>query len=435
MSATEATDGARATTATEALARYIPTPVRDGLDRLATLERRSGGRASIVAGAVLVGLLLVLQTVAYMGNRHYTRFSDLAMLGSQYAQRIGQQDLAVDPHGIGYDGQFYYYIASDPTLVVRCAHDTAGCPIDDPALRSSRILYPITARIVALNQPVLVPYTLYLVNFVAILVTVVLVGFVCVKAGASGWLGAAAGLFSGMVLGLLRDLADPFAVMWAVLAVWLLVKRRYLLAAAAVAAALLTREQLLLFLPLLFVPLVVERRWRTLAQCALIALTPFVAWQLVLRVVYGRWPLLSSVGSASAGSDKVLPLPFAGLLVNHGGGEFRTIVVFVAIPIAFTALVAALALRERGPRSLLVDTLPAVVLLYCLAISLTSPAQWAEIWSPARLAAPGVVLGVVVAGQSRQLPRALTLLYALAVASFGIVISLSALAPAALNFR
>lgn len=167
----------------------------------------------------------------------------------------------------------------------------------------------MTARVLAFGQANLIPFVLLLINFAAILITAVLVGRMAVEMGASRWLGAAAGLFTGEVLAFVRDLNDPYAVMWLVLAVYLARKERWIWCALAVAAALLTREQLIVVVPFLALPLIAQRHWRTLALCAAVALVPFVTWQIILRIQYGTWALLNG-DSRTAG---LVPIPFEGL--------------------------------------------------------------------------------------------------------------------------
>lgn len=57
---------------------------------------------------------------------------------------------------IGYDGQFFYYIALD------ARH--AASYTDDPVYRYRRIGYPVTAWLLAFGQAAWIPYTLILVN-------------------------------------------------------------------------------------------------------------------------------------------------------------------------------------------------------------------------------------------------------------------------------
>ncbi|HEV7127017.1 MAG TPA: hypothetical protein VGN32_06200, partial [Ktedonobacterales bacterium] len=277
-------------------------------------------RLAPLGPVVVVALMLILIGNLMAATLHYSRLSDFARIGTRYGQHAGAQGLAVSE--LGYDGQFFYYLAVNPHIVAGCAQSMVACPLDVPPERSQRILYPLVARLVALGQPSLVPLALLLVDLVAVLVTVALVGQLCVAAGASRWLGAAAGLFAGEVFGVLGDLSDPFAAMWLVVAVWLARKGRPLLSALAVAAALLTREQLIFVLPLLAVPLLARRRWTTLGWYTLLALAPWLAWEVYLRALYGVWPL-----TASAGTAGLVLAPFGGLWSTFAQPAFWSVVV------------------------------------------------------------------------------------------------------------
>jgi len=347
---------------------------------------------------VVAVVLLLLARAAYIkqGFNSLAGFSDI---GARYGQIAGVRSLAIN--ALGYDGQFYYFIARDPGVIAGCAHNAPSCPLDYlREVRSERILYPLTARALALGQPALLPFTLLLVNFLAILITTLLVSLLCRAAGASPWLGAAAGLYCGETLAFLRDLTDPFGVMWMVAAVYLLRKKRPLLAALAVAAALLSREQLVFYVPFLAIPLVVHRQWRTLAWSAALALGPFLVWQVVLRALYGSWALTADAGAAS-----LVPVPFGGLWQERNTGDFKLVVAAVAVPLVATVVVAVVALRRNRLRSLLSDPLPAMVLVYCFLFSLTYWFNWSDIYAPSRLAAPGIVLGAVVTPATPRLLR------------------------------
>lgn len=321
-------------------------------------------------------------------------------LGVVHAVRAGDQAEAVAM--TGYDGQFYYYIAQNPGVLLTCAPSHIHCPIDGAALRGQRIFYPLTARLLALGNAQALHVVLFLINFAAILLTALLVGLMCVVAGASRWLGAAAATYCGLLQGLLRDLADPYAVFWTVLAVYLLRKNRPLWCAAAVAAALLTREQLVLALPLLALPLLAHRRWGTAALFLGIALGPFIAWQTALRAIFGQWGL-----QASLATTRGVHWPFAGLWAQRATSEFGDMVIFVAVPLVAAALVALVWMWQRlrryqqeplrAVRALALDPVPLIVLSNAALASLTAAHEWEGTWASARLVAPVVVLAVLVA--------------------------------------
>jgi hypothetical protein len=333
-------------------------------------------------------------------------------VGRLWSSKIGDQASAVAPQG--YDGQFFFYMAQNPGIIAKCSRGWVDCPVDAQPLREERILYPMTARLLALGNSDWLHVMLFLIDFASILVTVFLVGELCVAAGASRWLSVAAGLFCGVLLGLLRDTADPYGVMWAVLAVYLMRKGRPLWSAVAVAAALLTREQLVLVLPLLCLPLLADRRWRTAILFLGIGLTPFFLWQLQLYRLFGRFGLTESSAAVHG-----VQLPFQGLLQNYGNSTFGTTVVFVAIPLVAAFGIAAYWTVQHGPRALLHDPLPLMTAAYAVLATLTSSAEWIDPFASGRPAAPGVVLAVVVAcGVSPRLRNSYVLLLCATVLVF-----------------
>ena len=322
-------------------------------------------------------------------------------IGYRWSARIGDTAEAVAP--AGYDGQFYYYMARDPGIIAVCAQGRVHCPIDASPLREQRIFYPMAARVLALGNPDWLHATLFLLDALAILITVFIIGLLCIQAGASPWLAAAVGLFCGELLGIVRDLADPFAVMWLVLAVYFLRKNQPLWCAVALAAAALTREQLVIVLPLFLLPWLVQRRRRTTLLVAVVAFIPFIAWQTALYLLYHRIGLTASLNTTSG-----LRFPFRALWEHRADPRFGPIVAFVAIPLLVTLLLALLVafrlLRQRGPRALLADPIPLIVLLYALLATLTGPLEWEDILSSARLITPIVALTIILAAKALPAP-------------------------------
>ncbi len=311
-------------------------------------------------------------------------------LGRMWSTPIGEQGQSVAISG--YDGQFFFYMAQNPGVIINCSHIAGHCPIDANPLREERILYPMTARLLTLGNADLLHPVLFLIDLAAILITVFLVGLMCVEAGASKWLSVAAGIFAGEVMGLLRDLAEPYAVMWAVLAVYFLRKNRPLWCAVAVAAAVLTREQLILVLPLLALPLLARRRFGTLLLFLAISLGPFIAWQVELHRIFGRWGLTESLADTRG-----LHLPFQALLSHHSNSQFGVTVVFAALPIIVSLLLVLGWIRSHGPRALFADPVPVIALIYGVLATLTAYAEWGDIWASTRIVAPLAVLGILIA--------------------------------------
>lgn len=367
-----------------------------------------------VVALAMAGLAAVRYAVqGYGGHQGLAGFADINRVEGA---RLGLERYAIASN-IGYDGQFFFFLAYRPSFIFTCPRGPALCSTNEPAFRWQRVLYPLTARALALGHPDLLGGALLAVNFLAILVTVALVAQMAVEAGASRWLGACAGLYTGEVLGFLRDLADPFSVMWLVIAVYLFRKQAWRWGALSLAAALLTREALALVVPVLLVPLLFQRRWLVLIESALLAFGPFVAWQAVLKHLYGRWPLIAADPQAA----KLARFPFEGLLhVRNTTSDFTLMLIFVGVPMCIGFVIALRAVWQHGPLHLLADPLPAFVVVYLGLVSMTYWFNWADIWAPTRLAAPGLVLAlVVVAGL-----RAPTLRI-----SYAAILALSVLSP------
>ncbi|MEO7000313.1 MAG: hypothetical protein ABI068_00710 [Ktedonobacterales bacterium] len=360
-------------------------------------------RPSLLLSLMLVTLVTLTAIIAYYHIERYqsrlgaygfpSTLVGLADLSDWGAKAIGQPQLGVNP--IGYDGQFYYYLAYRPAIIVECSQPHFDCPMYTPDLRMQRILYPMTAWALSLGgQPGLLPFALPLINLIAILVMCWLIGQLCLDAGFSRWPAIIAALFCGNVLGAMRDLGDPFAVMWVIVAVFLMYRKHYLWAAVAVAAALLSREALVFFLPFLALPLLAQRRWATLLLHALIGYAPFVAWQLTLHLLYGGWPLITQ----DNGAAKPVLIPFSGLLsLRHENTRFPLLLFGAGIPLAFAMVLCVKRVWDAGPRGLLHDPLPLMAFIYGLLYSLTYYFNWADLWAAGRLSAPGVMLGALVA--------------------------------------
>jgi len=185
-----------------ALARQETEPRRLGLQRrLGALGPRA------IAGVVFLVYSLVL--MAFIAAGHDPR--NLEMQGRRFVALCGAASgvIRLDPGytypggDIGYDSQFYSYIALDPLH--------AAAHIDDPGGRMGRIIYPLVARLLAFGQPVLIPWTLIAVNWLAIAGGTWLAALWLARRGVSPWWALIYGLSSGLCLSFTLDLTEPLA--------------------------------------------------------------------------------------------------------------------------------------------------------------------------------------------------------------------------------
>ncbi len=117
---------------------------------------------------------------------------------------IGRQfDPAHGTYEMGYDGQFAYQIALDPS--------GAAPYLDIPAYRYQRILYPMLARLLALGNPTAIPWTLILINLASLALGTLATEKILAAHGHSRWYALAYGAFAGLLLSLRHDLTEPLA--------------------------------------------------------------------------------------------------------------------------------------------------------------------------------------------------------------------------------
>lgn len=251
----------------------------------------------------LVGLLATLSAALFCVLR-------LVRLGGGAGRFIvaGQPftDPATVPGGIpvlangGFDGQFFYRLALDPTSVGMGRSNGISF---DYGVRGGRIGYPVLSWLVSLGgRPSLVPTAMIVVNVVAVGVLAWVAAHLALDHGrAAVWGLAIAGYWGfGIVLG--RDLAELVAAA-AVFGVILLVGRgRYWWAGVVGVVAVSTREQAVLTVAMIAIGVAIVE-WRrggprgaalAVAKVSILPAIAFVAWQSIVAHVIGELPASSS---------------------------------------------------------------------------------------------------------------------------------------------
>ncbi len=220
----------------------------------------------------------------------------------------------------GYDGQFAYYMALDPS-----PRQVAPL-LDTPAYRYQRILYPLLARLLAFGSQHAIPWTLLGVNLLAhALGTAALALWLHGRGIWPGFALTYAG-WAGLVSGVGLDLNEPLAFAL-VAASWLSSTRgRSGWAAVLMAAALFTKETAILFWAALLIGEVFGRRRPRLIGGLVLAGALFGAWQVWLHAIWGAFGLAS--GGAMATPFEWIPL--MGLW-RIGGASLPALGLFLAI--------------------------------------------------------------------------------------------------------
>ena len=257
------------------------------------------------------------------------------------------------PNVGGYDGQYYYYIALDPAK--------ARYYMDQPTYRYTRILYPITARLLALGQPELVPYSLILINWLAIAGGTLAVAAWLRRRRVSPWFALVYGLFPGLFISLQRDLAEPLAFGLTAFGVYLLAckgNHRVIWAGLTFGLAALTRETTVIFPAIYGLGMLLhrsgpsegallsdsERNRRDAKTLLAMALAPIAIYKLFLVI----WLAGGTAGMAAA----MLPalVPFAGFTSWPLNASRINELISVIIPGIVCALAALWKFRSRGNR-------------------------------------------------------------------------------------
>jgi len=344
----------------------------------------AGSVATVLRPSVVVGVLYVVLIAVVAITQHYTVI-DFVHIGTVWANH--------DPSGTwGYDGQFYYQMATDPLH--------AYLYMDNPAFREQHVFYPVVVGILSLGQKALVPYMLLFVNIVALVVSVEVVARLLVKYGFSPWFSLAIGLYFGQTAGLLFDTAEPFTYGLVCVGIWLVMeKERFGPAALLMGLASLSREIAVIF-PIGYACVYfLAKKWRVCAQFILLGILPLLAWLLCLRLIYGQ--------SGVTFTQPFEHVPFAGIF-DHADApkKFPLLLLLMFLPtLAGWVLVIVEffrnILRQEGPFLQRFSPVYLVLVANLVMITFLNHHSFDELISCGRIAT-GLVLSVLLYGMSTR---------------------------------
>lgn len=314
----------------------------------------------------ILAVSISLIYVAFILTQNHGDPLAFAVIGTKFSQGL--------PSGsIGYDGQFAYQIALSP------AH--AAPFIDVPAYRYQRILYPILAKMLALGIPALIPWTLIVINVLAIGVGTWATERILISLGVSRWYALAYGFYGGQFLVLRTDLTEVLAQTLVQLAIFAWLKKRFRWMIFAFAMAALTKETTLIFATAFGLYFLWKRDWRAAVKLSLAGI-PFVLWQLILWQWFGSF----GVGSGGAGATAFSVIPLGGWLWMIGVSIPAFIVVSLAVlPLSIFPALAGLWLSVRSISAKLMHPLVLSLLLNSAVILFLPASTFREPAAMARL--------------------------------------------------
>ena len=207
--------------------------------------------------------------------------------------------------GVGYDGQWFFYIAHDPLL--RAPNPETY--LDLPAYRYARILYPTLTWMLALGQPAAIPWALLAVNLLAGLLGTVAALDIVRYLGANRWLAVGFAFSPPMLIGISAYLAEPTSLALVTVGVALAIRGRHWPAGLALMLSVLAREPSIL-VPVGFGLYALARLdWRR-AAAYLLPLSVPILWHISILARLGALP--------SAQSPSNFGVPFGGAYYRLG---------------------------------------------------------------------------------------------------------------------
>jgi hypothetical protein len=369
-------------------------------------------------GPLIVALAVYLAAVGVQLSRYDGDPTGFVQFGSEAAGSIGPPpDAYVLADTIGYDGQFYYVLATSPTI---------GAHVQEVfeafEYRAQRIAYPALAWVLSGGGSESgLPWALLAVNVAFALLATAAAGAWLRARGWSGWLALAVGLTPGVLLTILRDLTDVVGLGAALGALWAWSERREGLTAGALALAVLARETMLIL-----VAVVAFDAWRRRRQgertthpalLVLPALACFAAWEIYATSRFDGeipWTTAPSDLWQAPGVGVVSALPE---LLDQSAREAAWDLTYLVLCAAAVVAAVVAVRRDRGPEALFCAGQAAIVVLL-------GEVFWTDHWSFTRVTAP-LFASLLLAGVSSRTRSATAIACAAAV--------LTLLIPAALN--
>ena len=270
-------------------------------------QRRLAGPA--LAGGVL-GAIFLLATLAQGGFSATWPFN----VGERFglASELAERGIHVTAQpGVGYDGQWYLALATDPLLRGGIADH-----FDNPRYRAGRPFQAWAGWLLAAGRPGLIPAALLVIGPLAAALGAAATAGVATAFGRSRWWGAGFVLVPGVAVGIAAVTSEPLALALAVLGVVLLLADRPVTAGLAFAGAALTKESYLAFAVAAAIHLLLEpatdarrRGMGRLARAGMVLLPGLAGLAVWWVYLVGRLP---SVPGQPDNAGSALGVPFSG---------------------------------------------------------------------------------------------------------------------------
>jgi hypothetical protein len=300
---------------------------------------------AVAAVSIIAYALLILYSIAPYGFN----VSSLIRFGTAHAffdPAALEPGLVVfnDPElgGVGYDGQFYYYVIKDFFM------GEEG--ISNP-FRSQRILYPLLSYVLAFGRADLLPYSMPAVNLLAIAISAMLLWRLFDRGDTRAETLALYMLNIGFLIAFFFNVATPLCIGLAVAGAYFYFREMPWPAALMLSLAMLAQENAAIVIAPLCLWLVWQKEWRAAFVIAT-SMVPWAVWQAILWNKYGMLPMSMSGGHFT--------IPFVGMISQvasfrlPGGfiGNLREPSVYPFMAFVLALLVVGIGEMKKKPSEL-----------------------------------------------------------------------------------
>ncbi|MFH0787266.1 MAG: hypothetical protein V2B13_06580 [Pseudomonadota bacterium] len=325
-------------------------------------------RGMVILLLVALTFLSILFLYSLKFNRNITGFM---VIGDYFkAPQIWTSQTLIHKNSVGYDGQFYYFIAHDPFILGQ-SYDH----IDFPAYRYQRIIYPLTAWVLSLGQPPWIPYMLVAVNLFAVLVGTYFIILLLEFYGRNPWVSLFYPALWGFLLCLLRSLPEPLAITFVVMAVFFYLKGKTLCQVISLSLAALTQETTLLVSIAFFLYFFWKRDLKR-SLYMVFSIFSYLVWQLYIHF---RFQTFSFIG----GTKNFSP-PFLGITEKFHSLSQGSLSYEIIAELLFLFLISVLIITALYDIFKYYSPLTLSFLGYALMTALLNHLIWVEPWSYAR---------------------------------------------------
>lgn len=307
---------------------------------------------------LIVALFYLIYILVYLSRFEFNPSAtiELSEASLKYYNGVLPKNLIVHTSDVGYDGHFFYMMATD------LLHNR----ILIPAYRHQRILYPLLAYVLAFGNINLFPSTLILINYLSVILGTYILLLILKKYKANLYLGFLWAFNVGFFICIARDLCAPLLFLFILLAAYNLEKKCFYLSSLFLLFAILTKESAVIIILPLLVYFVLRKDFKKIFIYCL-PLAALSIWQMLLFIKFGDIPLFENLERVS--------FPFIGItkyLINIDfSQDLKQLChyLFALSPSLFAIIVSYILFTEKEKRLTIYSTILMFQILFIFSLS------------------------------------------------------------------